>query len=154
MGSTFEAVGDRDMVVTRTFEAPRETVWTAWTTCEHVPAWSGPDGWELGGCEVDLRPGGTFRFVYKGPGDFEVPSTGTYVEVVAPERLVTRQNYDGVNETTHTLELTDEGGSTRMSYRVEYPSTEIRDAALAPNMQEGMDLGYDRLAAHLQAMGA
>lgn len=151
--TSFEAVGEREMEVTRVFDAASETIWTAWTTCEHVPAWSGPAGWELAGCEVDLRPGGSFRFVYKGPGDFEVPQGGTYVEVVAPERLVTTQAYDGVNTTTHTLVLTDEGGKTRMSYRVEYPSAEIRDSALAPEMQQGMALGYDRLAEHLRTMG-
>lgn len=153
MGSMFEAVGDRDMVVTRTFDAPRETVWRAWTACEHVPAWSGPAGWELARCEVDLRPGGSFTFVYKGPGGYEVPQGGTYDEVVEPERLVTTQNYDGVHTTTHTLVLTDEGGRTHMSYRVEYPTTEIRDAALGPEMQQGMDIGYDRLAEHLRSMG-
>jgi uncharacterized protein YndB with AHSA1/START domain len=150
--TSFDATSERDLEVTRTFDAPREVVWAAWTTCEHVPAWSGPEGWELASCEIDLRPGGGFRFVYRGPGDLEVPSAGTYVEVVAPERLVTTVGYDGVNETTQTLELAEEDGRTRMSFRVSYPSAEIRDAALAPEMQRGMALGYDRLAEHLRAI--
>jgi uncharacterized protein YndB with AHSA1/START domain len=140
--TSFDALAERELEVTRTFEAPREVVWEAWTTCEHVPAWSGPAGWELASCEMDVRPGGTYRFVFKGPGDLDVPSAGAYLEVVEPERLVTTQAYDGVNEITNTLELAEEGGRTRMSYRVEYPSAEIRDAALAPNMKEGMALGY------------
>ena len=151
--TSFGAPSELELEVTRTFDAPREVVWAAWTTCEHLPAWSGPAGWELASCEMDVRPGGTFRFVFRGPGNFEVPNSGSYVEVEAPQRLVTRHAYDGVNETTHTLELAEEGERTRMSYRVAYPSTEIRDAALAPEMQQGMAMGYDRLAEHLRSAG-
>ena len=151
--TSFGTPTDLELEVTRVFDAPREVVWAVWTTCEHLPAWSGPAGWDLASCEMDVRPGGTYRFVFRGPGDLEVPSAGAYVEVVPPERLVTTQGYDGVNEITNTLELTDEGGRTRMSFRVRYPTTEIRDAALAPDMQQGMALGYDRLAQHLGAIG-
>jgi len=151
--TSFGAPAERELEVTRTFDAPREVVWMAWTTCEYLPAWSGPAGWDLESCEMDVRPGGAYRFVFKGPGDLEVPSAGAYVEVVAPERLVTTQSYDGVNEITNTLVLTAEGNQTRMSYRVRYPTTEIRDAALAPDMQQGMALGYDRLAEYLRSLG-
>ena len=89
--TSFGAPGERGMEVVRVFTAPREAVWAAWTTCEEVPTWSGPADWELLRCEVDRRPGGSFTFVYRGPGDLEVPSGGSYVEVEAPERLVTRQ---------------------------------------------------------------
>ena len=153
MGSTFEAAGDRDRVVTRSFDAPRERIWEVWTGCEHLPAWSGPAGWTLAACEVDLRPGGTFRYVWRSPEGMEVPNGGTDVEVVPNQRLVSTHGEGGPAETTHALDLLDEGDRTTLRYTVRYPSAEIRDAALAPVMRQGMDAGYDRLEALLATLG-
>ena len=151
--TTFTTPTDLELEVTRTFDVPRELVFDVWTTCEHLPAWSGPEGWSLAACELDLRPGGTFRYVWRSPQGYDAPSEGTYLEVERPSRLVTSVGYDGVNRTTQTLELTEEsGGGTRMSYRVAYPSTAIRDGAIAPEMQQGMAAGYDRLAALLATL--
>jgi len=112
----------------------------------------GPAGWEVTGCEIDLRPGGVYRFVWKSPQGYEVENRGTCDEVSAPERLVTTQDA-GAGPTRHTIVLTGDGGGTTMTYTVEYPSTEMRDAAAQMPMKEAMDAGYGKLAEHLAGLG-
>lgn len=94
-------------------------------------------GWEFASCEIDLRPGGAYRFVSRTPQGYEIDNGGTCDEIVAPERLVTTQDA-GAGRTRHTLVLTEDGGRTTMTYAVEYP-IEMRDAAAA--MTEPMDAG-------------
>ena len=111
----------------------------------------GPPGWEVTGCEIDPRPGGVYRFVWKSPEGYEVENGGTCDEVSAPERLVTTQDA-GVGVTHHTVILIETGGGTTMTYAVEYPSTEMRDAAAQIPMKEAIDVGYDKLAEHLRTI--
>ena len=109
----------------------------------------GPPGWEVAGCEIDLRPGGVYRFVWRSPQGYEVDNGGTCDEVSAPERLVTTQDA-GAGRTRHTVVLTEDGAWTTMSYVVEYPTGEMRDAAAAMPMKEAMDIGCNKLAEHLR----
>ena len=150
--TSFATPGDVALEITRTFDAPRQTVFDAFTMCESASKWIGPPGWEVTGCEIDPRPGGVYRFVWKSPQGYEVENGGTCDEVSAPERLVTSQDA-GAGVTRHTIVLTEQGGGTTMTYTVEYPSTEMRDAAAQLPMKEAMDTGYDKLAEHLAGLG-
>ena len=104
-------------------------------------------------CEIDLRPGGAWRFVWRHADGNEMAMRGVYREVVPPERLVNTESWGGPwPETLNTLTLSEEKGRTTMTQRVLYPSNEARDAALKTGMKEGMDVSYERLAEYLRAM--
>lgn len=151
--TTFTTPNDTDVVATRVFDAPRELVWEAFTKPEHLQRWLlGPDGWEMPICEVDLRPGGAYRWGWSSVDgsaeDFEL--SGEYVEVVPPERIVNSERFGGQGPAaTITLELAEEDGKTRMTQTMSYPSKEIRDQVLATGMTEGAGQSYDRLAEYL-----
>ncbi|MCB0014607.1 MAG: SRPBCC domain-containing protein, partial [Anaerolineales bacterium] len=78
---------EREMLVTRTFDAPRDLVWQMWTRAEHLKHWWGPDGWSLPICEIDFRPGGSWFYCMAGPDDMQSCGKATYLEIAAPERL-------------------------------------------------------------------
>jgi uncharacterized protein YndB with AHSA1/START domain len=143
--------GDRALEITRTFDAPRRAVFDPFTLCDSASQWMGPPAWEVTGCEIDPRPGGVYRFVWKSPQGYEVENRGTCDEVSAPERLVTTQAA-GAGVTRHTIVLTETGSATTMTYTVEYPTSEMRDAAAQLPMKEAMDAGYDKLAEFLRTI--
>lgn len=150
--TTVSLPSDREVVMTRTFDAPRELVWEAFTKPEHVQQWLlGPDGWEMPICEIDLRPGGSWRYGWRsvdGSGEpFELQ--GEFREISAPERIVHTERMGDGPEAVATLVLTEAGGRTTMSQTVEYPSKEIRDQVLATGMTDGAGKSYARLADHL-----
>lgn len=147
----FETPSDVEIVITRAFEAPRRLVWDAWTRCEHMAHWMlGPDGWTMPVCEIDLRPGGTFRTVWRKDDGAEMEIRGTYLEVEPPERLVNTESWGEESpETTDTLVLIEEDGRTTATLTMRFPSKEARDAVLETGMQEGMTASYDRLAVYL-----
>jgi uncharacterized protein YndB with AHSA1/START domain len=149
--TTFAAPSDREIAVTRLFDAPRELVFDAWTKPGHITSWMlGPEGWTMPVCEVDLRPGGVWRFVWRGAGGKEMGMDGVYREVDAPERMVFTESWGGDwPPTLNTVILTEEDGKTRLTYTVLYVSTGVRDAAFSTGMTEGMTQSLDRLAAHL-----
>jgi len=153
--TTYETPSDVELVITRVFDAPRLSVWKAYTEPEHLRAWMlGPEGWSMPVCEMDLRPGGTIRWVWRQAAGQEMAITGTVREVVPPSRLVHVESWGPTWDDTHnTLELTEEGGQTRAVTTIRYPSKKARDEALASGMKEGMALSFDRLAAHLDAVG-
>ena len=153
-GTTFTTPTDREIVTTRTFDAPRRVVWEAWTSPEHLPHWMlGPPGWTMPVCEVDLRPGGSWHFVWRKADGAEMAMRGVYREVVPPERLVSTESWGGDwPETLNTLLLVEEDGRTTMTLTVLYPSKEARDAALGTGMKEGMSQSFDRLAELLRTL--
>lgn len=149
--TTIETPSDREVVMTRAFAAPRHLVWDAWTSPEHIPHWMlGPDGWTMPVCEVDLRPGGAWRFVWRKSDGAEMAMNGVYKEIVAPERLVNTECW-GADwpETINTLVLSEENGGTKMTNTILYPSKSARDAALQTGMQDGADRSFDRLEEYL-----
>lgn len=152
--TTFTTPSDLEISMTRVFDAPRRLVWEAWTNPEHLPQWMlGPDGWTMPVCEIDLRPGGKWHFVWRKNNGEEMSMHGEYREVVAPERLVNTENWGGDwPETLNTLILTEENGRTRMESRGLYPSKEARDRALGTGMKEGADQSFDRLEELLRKM--
>jgi len=111
-------------------------------------------------CEIDLRPGGTYRWVQRGPDGQEVVLRGEYREVVRPERLVATEVWGGFSEvgwrpedvTVSTLVLTERDGRTTWTATFLYPSKEIRDAALQTPMEQGMNESFDRLAEMLATL--
>jgi uncharacterized protein YndB with AHSA1/START domain len=153
--TTFTTPSDREVVITRVLDAPRRLVWEAWTSPEHLPRWMlGPEGWTMPVCELDLRPGGSWHFVWRNADGSEMAMRGVYREVVAPERLVSTESWGGDwPETLNTLTLAEEGGKTTVTQRVLYPSKEARDAALQTGMKEGMNATFVRLDEYLRTMG-
>jgi uncharacterized protein YndB with AHSA1/START domain len=152
--TTFTTPSDRELVVTRVFEAPRELVWEAHTNPTHVQQWLlGPEGWTMPVCEIDLRPGGTWHFVWNGPDGAEIEMRGEYREVTPPERLINTEDWGGDwPETLNTLELTEDGGKTTITTTVVYASKEARDAAIGTGMNEGWAAAYDQLDDYLRTM--
>jgi len=152
--TTFSTPSDREIAATRVFDAPRRLVFEAYTNPKHIPHWMlGPEGWAMPVCEVDLRPGGAWHFVWRrGDGD-EMAMRGLYKEVVPPEKVVSTESWGGEwPETINTLTLTEDNGRTTMTSTVLYPSKEARDAALKTGMKDGMTQSFDRLAEYLQSL--
>jgi len=153
--TTYTTPSDRELVTTRAFDAPRDLVWEAWTSPEHLPQWLlGPEGWTMPVCESDLSVGGAWHFVWRNEADgSEMGMTGEYGEITPPERLVSTQSWGGDwPETVNTLVFTEEDGLTMMTQTILYPSQEARDAAIATGMQRGMDAGFNRLDVYLQTL--
>jgi uncharacterized protein YndB with AHSA1/START domain len=141
-------------VATRVLDAPRRLVFDALTSPEHVPHWLlGPEGWTMPVCEIDLRPGGEWHFVWRGPDGTEMEMRGVYREIVPPERVVNTESWGGEwPETLNTVVLSEEEGKTTLTSTVLYPSKEARDAALATGMEEGWSASYERLDGYLRTM--
>lgn len=143
------------IVATREFRAPRPLVWDAFTRPELLRRWMiGPDGWTMTVCEVDLVPGGRFRYVWSKPGADDLAMGGTFVTIDPPVRIVHREVFDvdwTGGETTVSTAFDEQGGVTRMTLTIEYSSTSARDGALAIGMTKGMEMSYARLDAMLLA---
>ena len=152
--TNYTTPSDREIVMTRVFDAPRQLVFEAWTRPEHLPHWMlGPDGWTMPVCEIDLRPGGRWHFTWRHANGTEMSMSGVYQEVVPPERLVSTDSWGSDwPETLNTLTLTEAGGKTTVEQRILYPSREARDAALQTGMKEGMSAGFKRLDEYLRAI--
>ena len=146
VGTTiFTTPSDLEIVATRVVDAPRTLVWDIWTKPEHLPHWMiGPDGWTMPVCEIDLRPGGAWRFVWRRADGTEIGMRGVYREIVPPERLVHTEEWGGEwPEALNTLVLTEAGGKTTMTATVLYPSKEARDKATATGMKDGWSRSYE-----------
>jgi uncharacterized protein YndB with AHSA1/START domain len=146
---------DLEIEITRTFDAPRRLVFEAWTTPEHLQRWMlGPEGWSMPVCELDLRAGGLWRFVWRKDDGQEMAMTGEYHVVEPPERLVSTESWgEGWPETLNTIVITEEAGQSKLTCTVLYPTREARDAALQSGMTEGVDMSYNRLAELLSTLG-
>ena len=150
-------LGEREIVMSRVFAAPLRLVFDAWTKPELFARWFGAHGWTVPSCEIDLRPGGAYRHVLRGPDGVEVVLRGVYREVAPPERLVTVEQFEGFAEvgwrpedaTVTTTVLTEQDGRTTWTATVRYPSQAVRDAALLVPMERGMGESLDRLDAVL-----
>jgi uncharacterized protein YndB with AHSA1/START domain len=140
---------DREIAMTRVFNAPRKLVFDAWTKPELVRRWLlGPPGWTMPVCEIDLKVGGAYRFEWLGQDGTRMGMGGVYREIVIPERIVNTQLFDvdwTGGETLGTLLFTEQGGKTTLTNSVLYSSREARDAALRTPMAEGVEAGYARL---------
>ena len=152
---TVTAVSDREIRITRSFNAPRQLVFDAHTKPELVRRWLfGPPGWVFDVCEIDLRVGGAYRYVWRHPPDTVMGMGGVYREIRAPERIVATEKFDDPwysGEAVGTLVLTEHGGVTTLNNTIKYESKEARDAVLRSPMESGLKMGYDRLAAMVES---
>src|SRR5438128_1628627 len=151
--------GERDLVMTRRFDAPRKLVFDAHTKPELVRRWLlGPPGWSMPGCEIDLRVGGTYRYVWRhDTKGTEMGMGGVYREIVAPERIVATERFDEAwypGEAVGTTVLGEQGTRTTLTQTMLYESRDARDAVLKSDMEKGVAASYDRLAALLAWPGA
>ena len=145
---TVSTPSDREIRMTRLFNAPRALVFEAMTQPRHVTQWWGRlgDGYSVPVCEIDLRPGGRWRFVNRHPKG-EAAFHGEYREITPPSRLVFTEIFEDFPDTVSvvTADFADEEGKTRMTVTVAYPSTEVRDMVMASGMAHGAAISYDRL---------
>ncbi|MET7398094.1 SRPBCC domain-containing protein [Dactylosporangium sp. NPDC005572] len=151
----FDLPNDLEIRIVRTVAAPRRLVFDVHTRPEHLPKWMvGPPGWTMPVCEIDLRPGGRFRYVWRSAAGEELTITGTFEQVIRPDRLVSTEGWSDGDwpETRNTVTFTEHDGRTTITTTVRYPSQEARDAALASGMKEGMDAGYAGLDTYLASI--
>jgi uncharacterized protein YndB with AHSA1/START domain len=146
-----EARGDREIVMTRSFNAPRHLVFDAFSKPELVRQWLlGPPGWSMPVCEIDFRVGGHYRYVWRHEGGNEMGMGGVYQEIVAPERIVATEKFDQSwypGEGVGTIALVEQGGKTLLTQTVRYESHEAREVVLKSPMESGVTMSYDRLDA-------
>jgi len=147
---------DREVAMTRVFDAPRRLVFEAWTRPDLVKRWLGVrGGWSLAVCEIDLEVGGRYRYVWQGPQGQEMGMGGVFKEIMPPERLVVTEKFDESwypGEAINTTVLTEHAGKTTMTLTMRYASKEARDAVLATPMATGMSESFDTLAGVLATL--
>ena len=146
-----KANGDREIVMTRVFDAPRKLVFDAFTKPELLKQWLlGPPGWSMPVCEIDLRIGGRYRYVWRRDTDgTEMGCGGVYREIVPPERLVHTEQFDDPwypGESLITTVLDEQRGKTTLTATMLYESRDARDGILKSGMESGVAASYDRLA--------
>jgi uncharacterized protein YndB with AHSA1/START domain len=152
------AHSDREIVVTRVFDAPRRLVFDAYTKPELVKKWLlGPYGFSMPVCEIDLRAGGKYRYVWRNDADGrEMGMGGVYREVAPPERIVATEVFDEAwypGQAVDTIVLAERNGKTTLTQTILYNSRETRDAVLRSPMQTGLAASYDRLERFLPLSG-
>jgi uncharacterized protein YndB with AHSA1/START domain len=154
-GAASASTADRELVFTRVFDAPRELVWTAWTDPAHVGAWWGPRGFTTTTHEMDVRPGGVWRFVMHGPDGTDYPNKIVYTEVARPERLAYDHGGDeGTDDVSFQVVVTfaDEAGRTRLTMRMLFASAEEFRKVMEYGAEEGAHQTLDRLREYLARM--
>lgn len=154
---------DREIVISRVFDAPRKLVWEVWTDPDHVAQWWGPGDFATRVEELDLRPGGRWRYVMVGPDGSEYPVTGVFREVVPPERIVTSDDFDEGFELPEVADLPrgivvtcsfeDLGSGTRLTLRIVHRSAADRRKHEEMGVVAGWESSLDRLAGWLQTRG-
>jgi uncharacterized protein YndB with AHSA1/START domain len=148
--------GEREIAFRRVFAAPREHVFDAFTRPELLKRWFfGAPGGTLAVCDVALKAGDSFRYVWRSPDGSEMGMGGTCLEMVRPARIVATEKFDQPwypGAAVGTIIFTEEGGVTVLTQTIRYESQGARDAVLATPIEHGVALGYDRLAELLKSM--
>lgn len=147
---------DRELAMTRTFDAPRRLVFRAFTEPDLIRRWMlGPPGWTMTVCEMDLRVGGEYRYVWRKDDGTEMGMGGEIRELEPPERLTSTERFDESwypGEAEWTVVFTERDGRTTMTQTVRYESREARDVVLASPAAEGAGMSFDRLAELLASL--
>ena len=156
LSSTFSLTtrSDREIVITRMFDAPRELVFKAISSCEHLSRWLGPRDLTMTHCEMDFRPGGKYRYVHRSADGAEYGFRGDIREIVPPEKIVQTFEFEGMpgHISEETLTLEELGGKTRWTVVSRYPSVEDREGVIQSGMEAGVRDSYDRLEEYLGGM--
>jgi len=151
---TVTTPSDREIVTTRVFDAPRDLVFEAHTSCEHMSHWWGPRRYEISSCEMDFRPGGAWRIVHRG-ADGEIPAfRGEFREIVRPERIVWTFEWEGVpgHVSVQTATFEEHDGKTTLTATAVFDTKEDRDGMLQSGMEEGAAETYERLDEYLEIL--
>lgn len=143
---------DKEISMSREFDAPASNVFDAWTKCEHLKRWWGPSTWSLPVCEIDLRPGGSWRYLMRenSTGE-EMGMYGEYIEVQKPERLISTENFDPPwfeemgSGATNTMVLVERDGLTTLTITSLYKTKEDRDRVMQSGFEGGLDDSFGRL---------
>lgn len=151
---TVATPSDLEIVMTREFDAPRDLVFEAHTSCEHMTRWWGPRKYEFASCEIDFRPGGKWRIVHRGPDGYEHTFRGEYREIVPPERIVWTFEYEGFpgSVSVETLTLEEHDGKTLLTATSVYDTVQERDGMLQSGMEEGAGETMERLDEYLEEL--
>jgi uncharacterized protein YndB with AHSA1/START domain len=138
---------DRQILITREFDASRHLVFKAMTTPDLVRRWWHARRGEVTVCEIDLRVGGAWRYVMIATGGMEVGFHGEYLEIVPDERVVSTEVYEAIPDAqaVNTMTLTEDGGRTMLTIRVEHDTKEARDGHVASGMEDGLQDALDLL---------
>jgi len=147
-----EPLGDRQLVITRDFDAPRDLVFLCYSKPELLRRWYGMPDWTTFVCDIDFRVGGKYRVGQPTPDGYELASQGVYTAIVAPERIAQTEYYDDdwtKGGSDNVVVFTEKDGRTVSTMTVTYSSSEARAAAVATPMAEGMEIGFKRLDAVL-----
>jgi len=145
---TLTTLGDRQIVITRRFDAPRDLVFLCYSKPELLRRWYGMPDWTMPVCEIDFRVGGRWRFVQRAPNGFEMGSKGLYTLIEAPERIEQTEMYDDnwtQGGTINAVFFTEADGVTTATTTLTFTSPEARAAAAASPMATGMEIGFARL---------
>jgi uncharacterized protein YndB with AHSA1/START domain len=149
---------DNSVVIVREFHAPRELVFRAWTSCELLMKWLGPEKHPMTDCTLDLRVGGTYKHVWR-VDQSKLMATGVFCEIARPERLVTTERmamddqfFPG--QSLNTLTFGEKNGKTTVTMDLQYESKEIRDQVVASGMSDGVGESYQRLDGLLKTLRA
>jgi uncharacterized protein YndB with AHSA1/START domain len=149
---------DREIAMTRAFNAPRRLVFDAYTKPELVKRWLGvQNGWTMEVCEIDLRVGGVYRYVWRSAKGQDMGMGGVYREIVPAERVVATEKFDDPwyeGEAVGTVTFVEQGGQTTLTITVLYASQEVRDAILKTPMDQGVAASFDKLEELLPTLGA
>jgi uncharacterized protein YndB with AHSA1/START domain len=145
---------DREILMTRVFDAPRDLVFQAHTSCEHMTKWWGPRKYDFASCEIDFRPGGKWRIVHRGPDGEEYGFRGEYREIVPPERITWTFEFEGWpgQVSVETLTLEEHDGKTTLTAISDYDSKEARDAMIDSGMESGAAESFERLDEYLERL--
>ena len=153
------ASGEREIIMTREFNAPRKLVFDTLTKPELVKRWLlGPEGWTMPICEIDLRVGGAYRYVWRHTAKgTEMGSGGVFREIVPPERIVHTEKFEQPwypGEAVVTTVLVENNGRTTLTTTILYDSRETRDTVLKSGMERGVVASYDRMDGILAELAA
>ncbi len=150
---TVSTPSDLEVVIERLFDAPADLVFDCYTKPDLVRRWmTGMDDWSLATCEIDLRPGGTYRYVWAGPDGASMGLKGIFHEIEPPARLVTTETFDddfGMGKMLIECAFQAENDRTRLKQTITYESKGQRDASLATGMTDGMGISFASLDALL-----
>ncbi len=145
--------GDREVVITREFDAPRDLVFEAHTSCEHMSNWWGPRKYEVADCEVDFRPGGAWRIVHRAEGEEHV-FRGEYQDIVRPERITWTFEWMGLpgHISVDTIAFEEHDGKTTVTTTSVFDTVEDRDDMLQSGMESGLAETWERLDEYLEVL--
>lgn len=151
--------GERELTVMRTFAAPRELVFAAYSSCEHLKEWWGPRSWPMEECTMDFRVGGVWHYCLRGPNPGDASwGRAVFEEIHEPERIVYVDAFsdrhgnvnEGMPQTRSTVEFSDLGDRTRVAIRARYPTAEDLQQVLDMGMVEGLTETLDRLEEYVE----